>query len=200
MKQLIALVVVGFYLVTPLTAHAAGANFFVKGLMHPMVIPTQLIAVFALGLLLGQQGWKHIRIVLPVFLIVISAALIMTRYQSASWTPEMVLLPLATVTGLLLTLKQQWFVLISLIAAIVIAVVIGMDSSVPMIPGLQTRKIYASLAGTGLSVFGLLMLVTLIAFALRNLLQGIILRILGAWSAAGAILVLTLLLANAART
>jgi len=200
MKQLTIFTIVCFCVFSSLSAHAAGANFFEKGLMHPMAVPTQLIAVFALGLLLGQQGWLHIRIVLPVFLVSISAALIMTRFQSASWDPEMVLLPLAAVTGLLLTLKRRWFLTVSLVIAIVIAIVIGMDSSVPIIPGLQARKIYASLVGTGLSVFGLLTLVTLIAFVLRNLLQGVILRILGAWSTAGAALVLALLLANATRT
>lgn len=200
MKQLTILSALCICLLSPLAAHAAGANFFEKGLMHPLMVPTQLIAVFALGLLLGQQGWRHIRILLPVFLISISAALVMTRYQSASWNPEMILLPLAAATGLILTLKRQWFVAVSLVIAITVAVVIGMDSGVPVIPGLQTRKIYASLAGTGISVFGLLTLVTLIAYSLRNLLQGVILRILGAWSAAGAVLVLALLLANAART
>ncbi|PWQ94413.1 hypothetical protein [Leucothrix pacifica] len=184
----------------PFIAYAAGVNFFAKGLMHPIVVPTQLISVFALGLLLGQQGWKHIRIVLPVFLVGIGAALIMTRYQSVSWNPEMILLPVAAVTGLLLTLKSQWHMALTLLTALVVALVIGMDSSVPMIPGLQTRKIYAHLAGTGISIFSLLVFITLISHALRNLVSGIILRVLGAWSAAGAVLVLTLLLANAART
>ena len=200
MKKLTVFITVFLCLFSPLAAHAAGANFFEKGLMHPMVVPTQLIAVFALALLLGQQGWRHIRIVLPVFLVTISASLVMTRYYSANWNPEMILLPLAAITGLLLTLKNDWFVTVSVVIAVVVATVIGLDSSVPMIPGLQSRKIYAHLAGTGLGVFGLLAIVTLIAYVLRNLIQGIILRILGAWSAAGAVLVLALLLANAART
>ena len=65
-----------------------------------------------------------------------------------------------------------------------------------MIPGLQTRKIYANLAGTGVSVFGILLVVSVIAWSLRKLLQGIVLRVLGAWATAGAILVLALLLAK----
>ena len=200
MKQLARLTTLAFFLFSPLAAHAAGANFFEKGLMHPMTVPIHLIAVFALGLLLGQQGWRVIRIVLPAFLVAIGAALVLTRYHSASWDPELILLPTAAITGLLLTLKKQWFIIIPLVLAIVIAAVIGFDSSVPMIPGLQVRKIYASLAGTGIAIFGLLLIVTLIAYALRNLIHGIVLRILGAWSAAGAVLVLALLLANAART
>ncbi|RVU84264.1 hypothetical protein EOL70_12315 [Leucothrix sargassi] len=200
MKQLIKLITVGFFMLSPLAAQAAGANFFEKGLLHPLAVPTHLIAIFAVGLLLGQQGLRCLSIGLPTFLVALAAALVMTRYQSASWDPEMILLPLSAITGLLLTLRRQWYLALSLIIAVVVAVVIGMDSSVPMIPGLQTRKIYASLAGTGVTVSGLLFVVTLIAYALRNLIHGIIIRILGAWAAAGAVLVLALLLANAART
>lgn len=183
----------------PSGVHAAGTNFFMQGLSHPMMVPAQLIVTFSLGALIGQQGWGHLRIVLPVFLVALAGGLIMTRYQTASWNSEMVLLPLAAVTGLLVTLKRQLPIIITIILAIVAAIVIGMDSAVPMIPGLQVRKIYASLAGSGISIFGILLLISLIAMMLRNVFQGVVLRVLGAWSTAGAVLVLALLLANASR-
>ena len=69
-----------------------------------------------------------------------------------------------------------------------------MDSTVPRIPGLQPAKIYAHLTGSGLFATGLLVIISGIALALRNLLDGVILRILGAWSTAGAVLVVTLLM------
>lgn len=190
-------------LITPISAWAIGGastNFFVQGLNHPMMIPAHLIVVFALGLLLGQQGWKQVRVVLPAFIVVFAGALLMTRIQSVSWNTEMTLLPLAGLTGLLLTLKRQVPLLLSLVIAVIAAAVIGMDSSVPQIPGLQLRKVYAHLSGSGVSVSALLLVVTFIALALRNVLQGVVLRILGAWCTAGALLVLALLLANIART
>ncbi|WP_022953361.1 HupE/UreJ family protein [Leucothrix mucor] len=190
-------------LITPLSAWAIGGpstNFFMQGLNHPLVIPAHLIVVFALGLLLGQQGWKQARVVLPTFIVVFCGALLMTRIQSVSWDTEMILLPLAGLMGILLTLKRQLPLVLPLTIAAIAAVVIGLDSSVPQIPGLQARKIYAHLSGSGVSISALLLVVTFIALALRNVLQGVILRILGAWCTAGALLVLALLLANVART
>lgn len=183
----------------PISAYAAGTNFFIQGLSHPLMVPAQLILTFSLGLLIGQQGWKHFRVVLPLFAIALAGALVMTRYQTASWNSESILLPLAAITGLLVIFRLQLSVLITLTVALAAAIVIGMDSAVPMIPGLQARKIYANLAGSGVSVFGILLLVSMIAWALRNVIQGIVLRVLGAWATAGAVLVLALLLANLSR-
>jgi hydrogenase/urease accessory protein HupE len=165
-----------------------------KGFYHPMMIPAHMIVLFSLGLLLGQQGWQTQRIVIPVFVLVLAAALTMTRYQTATWNAELVLLPLAAVTGILVIFKFNLSAWISLIIAVIAAIVIGMDSTVPRIPGLQPAKIYAHLTGSGVFVMGLLVIISGIALALRKLLDGVILRILGAWSTAGAVLVVTLLL------
>lgn len=191
-KLLIVLVA----LLLPMSAWAIGSpstSFFMKGLYHPMMVPAHLIALFALGLLSGQQGWKTIRLVLPTFIAVLIASLIMTRYQPPSWNAEWILLPLATVTGILIVLKLQMATIVSLVIACLAAVVIGMDSAVPRIPGLQLSKIYEHLAGSGVFSSSLLFIISLTALNLRNVLDGVILRILGAWSTAGAVLVVTLL-------
>ncbi len=180
----------------PATTFAAGTNFFVQGLSHPLTVPTQLVAIFSLGLLIGQQGWKHLTRVLPAFVVALAAGLVMTRYQSASWNSEMMLLPLAAIGGLLVMLKWQLPVGVTFTIAVITAVIVGMDSAVPVIPGLQVRKIYANLAGSGLTICGILLLISLIATLLRNVLQGVPLRILGAWATAGAVLVLTLRLSR----
>lgn len=191
-KLLIVLVA----LLLPMSTWAIGSpstSFFMKGLYHPMMVPAHLIALFALGLLSGQQGWKTIRLVLPTFIAVLIASLIMTRYHSPSWNAEWILLPLATVTGILIVLKLQMATIVSLVIACLAAVVIGMDSAVPRIPGLQLSKIYEHLAGSGVFSSSLLFIISLTALNLRNVLDGVILRILGAWSTAGAVLVVTLL-------
>ena len=184
-------------LLLPATAWAIGnpsTNFFMKGVYHPMMVPAHLIALFSLGLLLGQQGWRMIRIALAVFLFILIASLIMTRYHTAFWDTELVLLPLAALTGVLVIFKWNLNPTVPLIISVIAAIVIGLDSSVPRIPGLQTAKIYSHLAGSGAFVGLLLLLVSLIALPLRNILNGVVLRILGAWSTAGAVLVITLLL------
>ncbi|PWQ97807.1 HupE/UreJ family protein [Leucothrix pacifica] len=195
-KQMMARLTLVLCCLLPVVSFAAGTNFFIQGLSHPLMVPAHLIVTFSLGLLLGQQGWKHMGIVLPFFILVIGASLVMTRHYNPSWNSEAILLPLAAITGVLVILKLQLHWIITVVLAAAAAVVIGLDSAVPMIPGLQARKIYASLAGSGLTVFGLLLVISVIAWSLRNLLQGIVLRVLGAWATAGAVLVLTLLLAN----
>ena len=80
-------------------------SFFMKGFYHPMMIPAHMIVLFSLGLLLGQQGWQTQRIVIPAFTLVLAAALIMTRYQTATWNAELVILPLAAITGILVIFK-----------------------------------------------------------------------------------------------
>jgi len=182
-------------LLIPVNVQAAGTNFFLQGLYHPMMVPAQLIALFALALLIGQQGQRSLCRVPLGFVLALSLSLLATRYYTPSWNSELVLLPLAALTGLLVILKREWPLQLSMLLAILIATVVGLDSAVPMIPGLQARKIYASLAGSGLTITSLLVLVSIVSFFLRNILQGIALRVLGAWSTAGAILVLTLLLA-----
>ena len=180
----------------PASAWAIGGvstSFFVKGFYHPMMVPAHLTALFSLGLLLGQQGWQTIRLILPAFVIALVSALIMTRYQTAGWNAELVLLPLAAMTGILVIFKFNLTVWIPLVIAMLVAVVIGMDSTVPRIPGLQSAKIYAHLTGSAVFVLGILTIIAGAAFALRTLLDGVILRILGAWSTAGAVLVVTLL-------
>lgn len=180
----------------PIAAQAAGTNFFHQGLSHPLMIPAQLIVCFALALLIGQQGGSHLRYVLPAFAVALAIGLLLTRHYRASWDSESVLLPLAAIAGLLVVLKLQLPVVIALVIAILSGLTIGMDSAVPMIPGLQARKIYASLAGSGLTVFGIVLVISLIAWTLRNLFEGVALRVFGAWATAGAVLVLSLRLAN----
>jgi len=189
--------IVAMGLMMPISAWAIGSpstNFFMKGLYHPMMVPAHLLALFALGVLLGQQSWRSLRLVFPAFLLVLGASLIMTRYQTATWNAELILLPLAAITGVLVIFKLNLAVAVPTIIAIIVAIVIGMDSSVPRIPGLQTAKIYAHLAGSGVFGASLLLVIGLIALPLRNVLDGVILRVLGAWSTAGAVLVVTLLL------
>lgn len=179
------------------TAWAIGGistSFFMKGFYHPMMLPAHMIALFSLGLLLGQQGWQTLRIVILTFALVLATALILTLYQKATWDAELVLLPLAAITGILVIFKFNLSTWIPLIIAVIAALVIGMDSVVPRIPGLQPAKIYAHLTGSGLFATGLLVILSGIALALRKLLDGVILRILGAWSTAGAVLVVTLLM------
>lgn len=181
----------------PMSAWAIGnpnTNFFLKGLYHTMMVPAHLIILFALGLLSGQQGLKTTKSLIPVFTGVLGISLVITRYHAAFWNAEWLLLALAVVTSILVILKLNVKKVVSLTIAVLSAVVIGMDSAAPIIPGLQPTKIFAHLAGSGIFSSLLLLLICLLSLALRKLFDGVILRVLGAWATAVTALVITFLL------
>jgi hypothetical protein len=105
----------------------------------------------------------------------------------------MVLLTLAGVTGILLALRLELPLWLGAVLTGVGGVLIGMGSAPLMIPGLNALKIYTELAGTAVSTSVTLLALALLASLLRTLLNGIVLRVLGSWVAASALMVLALL-------
>ncbi|MEZ5536147.1 MAG: HupE/UreJ family protein [Thiolinea sp.] len=167
-------------------------DFFMQGLWHPLLTPSHLVVMVALGLLAGQQGVGHVKAVVPVFLMAVCAVLGLTILHliwpdAGSW-----LLILALMTGLLIIMKTElpvWFLLVLAVAA---ALLVGLESAAPRIPGLRGTKVYAFLGGTALSATLVVTLSSMPGLLLRNVLDGVPLRVLGAWITAGAALVLAL--------
>lgn len=148
-----------------------------------------------LGLLIGQQGSRGIRIGLLSFALTVTGGLLLTQLVIPSWKHDMVLLILAIATGGLLALRlnmSTWGV--SLLAAVA-GIMIGIDSAPGMIPGMKAAMTYASLSGTALSTCLSVLLVALPSLLLRSPLNGIILRVFGSWVTASALMVLVLMFA-----
>jgi hydrogenase/urease accessory protein HupE len=171
------------------------ANFFLQGLQHPWQFPAHVMMLIGLGLLLGQQSKPQRRLGWWVFVLAMVMGLGLTQLPALVWNGNVALLALACVSGCLLALRLELPVRFCAVLAGVGGCLIGLDSAPVMIPGMKALKLYSVLAGTALGAslsFGLLIL---LAALLRTVLDGLILRILGSWVAASALMVLALLFA-----
>nr|CAA6802721.1 MAG: Unknown protein [uncultured Thiotrichaceae bacterium] len=171
-------------------------DFFMKGVVHPLVTPEHLIVLVALGLLVGQQGWKHARVTLPVFVVMAFVGVALTLFVILRMEFYMGLLAIALVVGTLVVLRLDLPLLLLLVLTMVGAVVVGLDTDVPRIPGLRGMKVHVLLGGAALSSSLVVLISSVIGLSLRNVLEGIPVRVLGAWITAGAVLVLALKLTN----
>jgi len=164
--------------------------FLSEGLLHPLVTPSHLLLMLGLALLLGQQASlkKHWLSYVLAFL----AGLIANRVLDVDWTPEPVLLSIALVISLLTVLKINVHAWILLASTVISAVLMGLDSTPIVLPGLGLDKILTWQAVSIISSSLLLIVSSLVAYFLRNVLQGIPLRVIASWIATSALLVLTL--------
>ena len=168
-------------------------HFFLQGLLHPLQYPAHIIMLTGLGLLLGQQGMRHLRWGVLAFLLSIITGLLLSKL---AWGNSTALLVSSALAGILLALRLNVPCWLSGLLASISGMLIGLASAPNLLPGLKAIKIYAAMAGTTTSTSLALLLLALLGLILRPLLDGIILRILGSWVVASALMVLTLLFAN----
>lgn len=149
--------------------------------------------LFGLGLLIGQQGSRGVRTGLLSFALTIIGGLLLTQLVTLSWKHDIVLLILAIAIGGLLALRLNLPTWSIGLLAVVAGIMIGIDSAPSVIPGMKAALTYASLAGTVLSTCLAVLLFALPSVLLRSPLNGIILRVLGSWVSASALMVLVLM-------
>ncbi len=171
------------------------SQFFLQGFWHFLQAPAHIIVLFGMGLLSGQQGNRGFRFGLLVFIGSILAGLLLTQILTLAWKHDVVLLSLALVVGGLLAWRLKLPAWSIALLAVVAGILIGIDSAPSVIPGMRDSMTYASLAGTALSTSLAVFLLALPAFLLRLPLNGIILRVLGSWVTASAMMVLVLMFA-----
>ncbi len=166
--------------------------FFLEGFWHFLQAPSHIIVLFGLGLLIGQQGSRGVRFGALSFALAIGGGLSLTQLVLLSWKHDIVLLLLAIAIGALLALRRNlpaWGVALP---AAVAGIMIGIDSGPSVIPGMQATMTFVSLVGTALSTCLAVMVFALPSLLLRSPLNGIILRVLGSWVSASALMVLVL--------
>lgn len=169
------------------------SSLFQLGLGSFLQAPSHIMLLFGLGLLAGQQGWRGVRTTLPIFVVALVTGLILTQISTFAWNQEFILLLLVVVTGGLLAIRLElpgW----SLgLLAVMAGILIGLDSAPALIPGMKASKIYAALAGVAVGVSLAALLPAVAGLLLRLPLNGIILRILGSWVVASALMVVALM-------
>ena len=173
----------------PASAHSgfAGATGFTGGLLHPLFVPTHILAVAALGLLIGQQAPRWGRAVPIVYVIAMVAGLGAIALAAVATLAENTLLGLATIIGLLVALARPLPRSIGWLLGGAVGLSLGLDSPPDAIPLTQA---YVTMLGTALGAAIILLALVQVTSRLRRDWQRIGMRIFGSWIAASAILML----------
>jgi hydrogenase/urease accessory protein HupE len=190
MRLLLALVLACMPGIALAHAPIEGMDSFYNGVLHPVLVPAHLLAIMTAGMLIGQQGVKRMQAPLIAFLFVLIAALTTTGFLDLS-LPESVgerlLLSMAVLCGVLVAVEMELSLMPLMTLGIVLAFLVGMDSSQPE---LQGRAKLAILTGTGVGGFLLILYAAAAAEFANRHWQKIGIRILGSWATASAFIVL----------
>jgi len=157
------------------------------GMLHPLAMPAHVLALLAIGLLIGQQ--RRLPFLLAAFVVGLVAGLGALAMAFAPPAAANVLLAATTMSALLAALAHPLPVLISVPLVAVAGVALGLDSPPEAI---SIAVAIAMLIGTGI---GAGLAVAVIAAGVHRLdgsWQQIGVRIIASWIAASAILVLAL--------
>ena len=179
----------------PALAHPPplGIPGFFGGVLHPLFVPAHLMAILALGLLIGQQAGRWGWVVPAEFVAALIAGLVALTFGIAPRDADMVILSLAGLSGLLTALGRSLPQLVGYVLAALTGFAVALDSPPDVI---SVREANLMLIGTGLGGTVLLIAVTEASARLVRYWQRIAMRILGSWIAASATLVLALRLAG----
>ncbi len=166
-----------------------GIGYFLNGMLHPLLVPAQIIVIIALGLFFGQHKPAENKLSMLIFLMATIVGLIYTLFFIA---PDVfiLLLVIATFIGLLLisgfTIPPILFVLL----AVVVGVLVGLDSSQE---GLGNKETIVSLFGSGVGIYFLMLYSMALSETLSNKhWQIIAVRVIASWLSASAMMVLAL--------
>jgi hydrogenase/urease accessory protein HupE len=166
---------------------------FVAGLLHPLVLPAHVLALLALGVLIGQQMAGRQIVSLAAFVIGLAAGLTAIAFAVGQTLAADVLLAVAFVSGAFAAMARPLPALAYALLAAIAGVALGLDSPPETV---SIAVATAMLIGTGLGASLALAVIvagTSYLFGVHEWIWARIGgRILGSWIAASAILVLAL--------
>jgi hydrogenase/urease accessory protein HupE len=159
----------------------------IGGLLHPFAVPAHVLALVAIGLLIGRQSERLIP--LAAFVAGLAAGLGALALAFAATSAANILLAATILSALLVALAYQVPALMSVPLVATAGIALGLDSPPEAI---SIAAAVAMLIGTGIG--GGLAVAAIAAGAsyLTRPWQQIGVRILGSWTAASAIMVLAL--------
>lgn len=169
-----------------------GIGQFYGGLLHPVLVPSHLLALVALGLLVGQRGLAVMRLAYSSFALALLAGLVLAALWPTSPTgAETALLALAGCCGLAAGLRIPAPRLLLAAVAAATALVVGADSGVE---GLNRQETFFAMFGAFAGACFIIIVVAGLAEMPQREWQRILVRVLGSWCAASAMIVLALAL------
>jgi urease accessory protein len=178
------------------SAHAVlGVTGFFDGLLHALVVPSHVLAIVALALLIGQQGWGHgWRLgwrfgAVAAYVVAVLAGLGAIALAIVPTLAEQALLVFAMMAGLLAALARPLPPPLGALLAAAVGLSLALDSPPEAI---TLREANLALVGTALGAAIVLLVLVQGTSRLRRDWQRIGARIVGSWIAASAILVLAL--------
>lgn len=178
---------------TPALAHVpvAGGGFL-GGFLHPLFVPVHLLALAALGLLIGQQEQGRSQVV-TMFAVGLMAGLTAIALAAGPSSANHVLVVVAALAGLWVAAARSLPQIAGWPLAAVAGAAIGLDSP-PEVASITAANLM--LVGTGLGALACVAVLAFLVARLRRDWQRIGVRVAGSWTAAAAILVLAARLAG----
>jgi urease accessory protein len=169
-----------------------GASGFTAGFLHPLLLPAHAFALVALGLLIGQQPhWARTVPLAAIISVVAGLGAIALAYVPT--LAGEALLASAALSGAAVALARPLPQMLGVTLATATGLALALESPPD---GISLLEANLALLGTATGVVVLLSAVVGISARLTRNWQRVGIRIVGAWIAASAILVLTLRLAR----
>lgn len=160
---------------------------FLDGLLHPLIVPAHFLAVVALALLIGQQGWgRSVPMVYAAAVVGALGGIALAYVPTRAGEGVMVS---AAAAGVLVALATPLPRFVGWLLGAATGAALGLDSPPEAI---SLREANLTLAGTALGSTVALLILAMATSRLRHGWQRVAVRIFGSWIAASAILVLAL--------
>lgn len=164
-----------------------GIGSFYGGVLHPLVVPEQVLLLVTTSAFLAQQGLGALRRAVPVALVALAIA-IGLQPQFAWVPPQEPVLVLGALLGLSVAVQLRVPIAAAVVVAALLGLVVGLGTDVQEIPAGEEKLFQGgALLGAGL---GLLCFAVWLESAKRPW-QKIVVRVLGSWTAAASLIVLT---------
>lgn len=162
---------------------------FLNGILHPLLVPSHLLLLLALGLLIGRHDPARHQAAVLAFLLATVAGLAASQLAPVMVVPA-VLLGMSMLLGLLLVTELAVSPILIGLAAAATGALLGMDSDPEVYSG---KALTGALFGSGIGIYLLMLYPMGLADSLRHKhWQRIGIRVAGSWITASAVLVLTL--------
>lgn len=175
------------------SAHGAlqGVGDFYGGLLHPLIMPAELLALITLALLLGSSGRVACRLGLPALVLGLFLGLTLGSQMPVDDLTTPVVLVVALITGLIVVFAFQPPASTSMVLAAVTGLAVGADAT-PEFDGLRSFLFAAG----GSMLGGAAVVATTIAVVLGREVtwQRVAQRTVASWASACSLLYLTWLL------
>lgn len=164
----------------------AGAGGFYAGLMHPLVVPAELLALVSVSLLLGQRGRQAVAVGVPALGVGVSTGLLAAHFFAVlPALPTTLALVAAGVIAVLVVLDARLPPALSTSLALAAGFAVGVDA-VPDQQGLM--PILAACLATVIACVATVLVVAAVIADRRQSWMAIAVRVAASWIAASAIL------------